>query len=164
MNISESYSEYCNKFVQMFSCFRNFRSWRMDVLVGSALQSFQSSYYAIRVPSSRHLTQLAPPDGSSDGYSLRSSFSKAIKWAQKEGAAPIVIVPERYWLSHFFVFYRKRNSFIQRDSHLTPRMNDCVDSLQDSSITSPPDTDRRCWQLNIEDEDQEKFFLPLTTA
>lgn len=62
-----------------------------------------------------------------------------IEPAQKKYAAPIVITSRKDGRLRFCVDYNKLNAATKRDSYLVPQMNECIDSLGETTIFSTLD-------------------------
>lgn len=55
-----------------------------------------------------------------------------------------------------FVHYRSLNAVMKREVYLIPRLNECIDSLDNAAVPSTLDTNSAYWQVKIENEDRHK--------
>ena len=57
----------------------------------------------------------------------------------------------------FYVDYRELNAATVRDSYHLPRMDECIDSLGDSTVLTTLDCNSGYWQVEIAEEDRNKI-------
>ena len=79
-----------------------------------------------------------------------------IEPSTSEWAAPVVFAPKKDGTLRFCVDYRRLNAVTLRDSYPIPRMDECIDSLGDAKIFSTLDCNSGYWQIEIDEDDQEK--------
>lgn len=87
-----------------------------------------------------------------------SKMSKVdvVEPSKAEWASPVVIVPKPDGSSRFCIDYRRLNKRTVKDSYPLPRMDDCVDSLEEAGIFSTLDCNAGYWQIPVAPEDREK--------
>lgn len=60
-----------------------------------------------------------------------------------------------------YVDYYKLNVIKVRDPYNFPKADECIDSVEDAQIFSPPDTNSGYWQIEVDKADREKVVLTL---
>ena len=73
-----------------------------------------------------------------------------------EWASPAVFVPKKEATMRFWVDYRKVNAVTVRDSYPLPRLDECIDSLGDSTVFTTLDCNSGYWQVENAEEDRDK--------
>jgi len=86
----------------------------------------------------------------------RQMKADVIEPTSSEWGFPVVLAPKKDGTLRFCVYYRLLNVVIKKDSYPLPRMNECIDSLNEASIFSTLDGNAGYWQLPIASEDREK--------
>lgn len=77
-----------------------------------------------------------------------------IEPAQSEWASPVVLVPKSDGTRRFCVDYRKLNALTVKDTYPLPRMEECLDSLDDARIFTTLDCNSGYWQILVAPEDR----------
>jgi len=73
-----------------------------------------------------------------------------------EWAFPVVLVPKPGGPMWFCVDYRQLNEVTVRDVYPLPRMDDCIDFVEDAKVFSTLDCNSGYWQIPLADEDRDK--------
>ena len=73
-----------------------------------------------------------------------------------EWASPVVLIPKPDGSTRFCVDYRKLNALTARDVYPLPRMDECVDSLDEAEFFSTLDANSGFWQIEVTPEDRDK--------
>ena len=76
-----------------------------------------------------------------------------------EFAAPVVFAPKKDGTLRFCVDYRRLNATTVGDAYPIPRMDECIDSLEDARVLSTLDANSRYGQIPIAPKDQDKTTL-----
>jgi len=71
-------------------------------------------------------------------------------------ASSVVIVPKKKGKARFCVDYRRINNITKKDAHPLPRIEDCLDFLEDAQVFTSLDCTAGSWQVLLRKEDQEK--------
>ena len=79
-----------------------------------------------------------------------------IEPATCEWASPIVMVPKPDGSLRFCVDYRKLNSITVPDTYPLPRMDECIDSLEEAAIFTTLDCNSGYWQIPVDPADRDK--------
>jgi hypothetical protein len=79
-----------------------------------------------------------------------------IEPANSEWASPVVLITKPDGSIRFCVDYRKLNALTVKDSYPLPRMDECLDSLGDSTIFTTLDCNSGYWQIVMKDTDKNK--------
>ena len=82
-----------------------------------------------------------------------------IEPASAEWASPVVLVPRKDGTLRFCVDYRRLNALTRRDSYTIPRMDECIDSLGDTTIFSTLDCNSGYLQVEVDEADRDKTTL-----
>lgn len=80
---------------------------------------------------------------------------ETIEKAQTEWMAPKIFALKKDATLCFCVDYCKLNMVTKRESHPTPRMNECVDTSGEVTVFSTRDANRGYWQVEICETDSE---------
>ena len=80
----------------------------------------------------------------------------AIREAQSEWAAPVLIFERQDGSPGFCIDYHRLNELTVKDSYPLPRMEDCLDSLGDARNFSTLDCNSGYWQIPVTEEDLHK--------
>jgi len=62
-------------------------------------------------------------------------------------ASPVVIVPKKNGKARFCVDYRRLNDITEKDADPLPRIEDCLDSLDDAQVFTSFDCTAGYWQV-----------------
>lgn len=89
---------------------------------------------------------------------------EVIKAATTERASPIIFASKKDDSLRFCVDYRKFNAVTVRDSYPLQRMDDCIDSLGDTTKVSSLDANFGYWQIEIDEKNKKKWPSQFTTG
>lgn len=78
---------------------------------------------------------------------------------QTKRAAPIVLASKNDGSLRFCVDYRKLNILTRRDSYLILPTNECIESLDETTVFSFLGANSGNWQMEIEEENKDKTEL-----
>ena len=70
--------------------------------------------------------------------------------------SPVVLVKKKDGSTRFCVDYRKLNKITRKDGHPLPRIDDLLDSFQDSTCFTTLDLASGYWQIEMDAQDREK--------
>ena len=70
--------------------------------------------------------------------------------------SPVVMVPKKDSSTQFCIDYRKLNAVTKKDCHPLSRINDLLNSFQDSICFSTLDLASKYWQIEMDPLDKEK--------
>ena len=89
---------------------------------------------------------------------------EAAEPSQSEWASPVVLIPEPDGSPRFCIDYRQLNERTVRDSYSLPRMNDCLDFLQDARFLSTLSCTAGYKQIPLAEKDKPEYgiHLPLS--
>jgi len=62
-------------------------------------------------------------------------------------ASPVVIVPKKNGKARFCVDHRRLNDITEKDADPLPRIEDCLDSLDDAQVLTSFDCTAGYWQV-----------------
>ena len=82
--------------------------------------------------------------------------ARVIEPAQSEWASPVLLVPKPDGSTRFCVDCRKLNAVTVKDTYPLPRMDDCLDALDDIKLLSALDAISGYWQMPIPECDRDK--------
>ena len=71
-----------------------------------------------------------------------------------EWASPVVMVPNPDGSVRFCIDYRKLNLTTVKDAYPIPRIDECIDSLGDSRVSSTLDCNAGYWEIPVAEEDK----------
>ena len=80
-----------------------------------------------------------------------------IEPANSECASPVVLVPKPD--GSLCVDYRKLNSLTVQDTYPPPRMDECIDSMEEAQFFTALDANSGYWQITVAYEDRDKTTL-----
>ena len=76
--------------------------------------------------------------------------------SQSEWASPVVLIPKPDRSPWFCIDYRQLNERTVRDSYPLPRMDDCLDYLEDAQFFSTLECNAGYWQIPLAEEGKPK--------
>lgn len=79
-----------------------------------------------------------------------------IEPSQAEWSFPVVLVPKPDGSPRFCVDYRRLNDLTVKDAYPLPRMDDCIDFLDEATVLSMLDANAGYWQIPVAPEDRDK--------
>lgn len=154
VNLSNNYSQYRQEFIQMLEPFS--KMWdghlgrisvakhRIDLMSGST--PVHSAPY-----------RAGPKVREFQRTKINRMFEQEVlESVTTEWAAPIVFAPKKDGIMRFCVDYRRLNAIAQRDSYPIPRIDECIDSLGESTVFSTLDANSGYWKVEIDDRDKDK--------
>jgi len=71
-----------------------------------------------------------------------------------ECASPVVMVLNLYGSGRFCISYRKLNLMTIKDAYPIPRMDECIDSSGDASVSFTVECNAGCWHKPVAEEDK----------
>jgi len=86
----------------------------------------------------------------------RQLAADVIESTSSERELPVVLVPKKDGTLRFCVNFRLLNAVSKRDSYPLPRMDECIDSLDEAKVFSTLDCIAGYWQVLTADGDREK--------
>jgi len=82
--------------------------------------------------------------------------AQVVRTGTRKWASPVVVVPKNDASPRFCVGYRRLSAVTKKDSYPIPRMEDCIDSLEDARIFPTLDCYAWYWQIPMAPDDIDK--------
>jgi hypothetical protein len=82
-------------------------------------------------------------------------LEKVLEPTTCEWASPIVLVPEPGGSLRFCIDYRRLNAITDPDTYPLPRMDECIDSLEDAVVFTTLDCNSGYWQIPVHPDDRD---------
>lgn len=88
-----------------------------------------------------------------EGEETHMLNAKVIRPSMSEWGAPLVLIPKKDKTPRFCIDYRRLTLATKKDSFALPRIDECIDSLEEATVFTTMDCNAGYWQIPVADED-----------
>lgn len=138
VDLSNNYGQYCQQFIDMLSEFEHMWDRHLGRINAAKHRIELNDRNTAPVHSTPY--RAGPKTRGFERVKIdKMLVGNIIEPAQTEWASPIVFAPKEDGTLRFCVDYRKLNAVTKRDSSPIPRMEECIESLDQATVFSTLD-------------------------